>query len=366
MRQDGNGNNNHFWTGIAIGGGVGGIAGGLIGYFWGRKQMKKKAVEEIKKVRKSAYDKGLYEGVEESKQWLANNPDAAQAILERMKNEASQEAPEAHVTDENPEERIPDQEKPEAVKEALEGQTEAFHEVRKEDEKADAPTVNQHVPSDMVEFTLRNGEKVLYPKMLFFDVKGNSLGEVRVRENLKYYEYDMGRLKEIWMALGWGEYIPDPDETVTDDYDGAEMGDEPRIKTEERERFLDLIDKYQAHPEEAPAIISQKSFDDECYLEKLYFDYYDGDNVFIENSDMDEPVDAMTMFGVSDGNELFRKKPMFDNDDDDNDPDIVHIRNFKMNAVAEITRYHCTYKSVKDGSAYIHGGTAQYGGTAGM
>lgn len=370
MKQERN-QNNGFWKGMLIGGGIGGMIGGTVGYFWTKKQTMKKAREEYKKIRKKAYDDGLYDGIEESKQWLNDNA----IIVDSADPDTIQKAIEAHFNASEDRSSTDPQNEPEAVKEAFKGQTEASVKAENDGkgmkEKAEKkPTVNQPVPKDMVQLYLpRTDEYVLYPRELFYDSKGDPLGETQVRHNLRYYEYRTDRLADLWQAMGWGEYRKDPDdpdmENEVDDYDGAVMGDEPRIKSEERERYLDLIDKYQAHPEEAPSIISQKSFDDECYLDKLYFDYYDVDNVFIENADMDTPVDAMSMFGVTNGNELFGKQK-FDEEDDDNDPDIVHIRNFKMNAVAEITRYHRAFASIRDGSAYIHGSAAEYGGAGGV
>ena len=44
------------------------------------------------------------------------------------------------------------------------------------------------------------------------------------------------------------------------------------------------------------------------------------------------------------------------NDADDDDPDTVYVKNFRMNCVMEVTRLHKSYESVKNGGAYIQDG----------
>ena len=166
----------------------------------------------------------------------------------------------------------------------------------------------------------------------------------------------------VWNRLGLGNYVLDLDGISEDEdidkydvsIDDAVLGDEPMEQTVERQRYLDEIDRYQAHPEEAPRIISRQDFEEENYLDQRYFDYYEVDNVFVESNDVDTPVDAVSLFGTNDGKELFAHKPIPGPDEGD-DPDIVHVKNFKMNSVMEVTRWHKSYASVRDGSAYIHG-----------
>lgn len=206
----------------------------------------------------------------------------------------------------------------------------------------------------------------IYPGNIFYDKDGYNLGETQIRANLMDYEKNPAKLKDVWEAMGWGEYYPDPtlkqisqeelkemEEKSEEEYQGSDAED----VSLERQRYLDSMERYIANPEAAPRIVPRKRFEEDHYLDHIYVDFYDVDNIFVENTDFENEIDAYTMFGVADGKDLFRYKHdhPFDEDEDDNDPDIVHVENFKMNVIAEITRYHKSFASVKDGSAYLDG-----------
>lgn len=209
------------------------------------------------------------------------------------------------------------------------------------------------------------GTRLAYPETLFIGRDGEVLDSIDIRNNIRKHEHNLARLNLIWNQMGWGAYIPDLDNDVTEGNVSAEDIDnwdlsldgeanEPMEKIIERERYLDEVEKYKAHPEEAPRIISRRDFSEEAYLEKTYVDFYDVDNVFVESTDGDRVLDAYDYFGVTNGNDLFRMKR---GTEDDDDPDIVHVKSFRMNCVMEVTRWHKSYGSVKDGGAYISGNT---------
>lgn len=227
------------------------------------------------------------------------------------------------------------------------------------------------IDNHQVVFTGSGGTKIAYPANLFAGPDGSVLDSMDIRTNIRKHEHNRARLNLIWSQMGWGAYIPDLDDypagispTETDidnldviqdlDDDDRLLGDEPEEKTIEREKYLDEVERYIAHPEEAPRIISRQEFDEEAYLDQLYFDYYDVDNKFVESTDLDNEIGSYDYFGVTNGNALFAAKAGIDDDD----PDIVHVKNFKMNCVIEVTRYHRAYESIKDGGAYVtDGGT---------
>ena len=218
-------------------------------------------------------------------------------------------------------------------------------------------------------FTGSAGTKIGYPANLFIGPDGEMRDSIDIRTNIRKHEHNRARLNLIWNQMGWGAYIPDLDDSPAeissnDDIDHLDViqdiddddrlyGDEPEEKTIEREKYLDEVNRYIAHPEEAPRIISRKEFDEEAYLDQVYFDYYDVDNKFIESTDVDNEIGPFDYFGVTNGNALFAAKAGIDDDD----PDIVHVKNFKMNCVIEVTRYHRAYESIKDGGAYVGDGS---------
>ena len=144
------------------------------------------------------------------------------------------------------------------------------------------------------------------------------------------------------------------------------MGDEPEEKTIERERYMDKVERYKNAPSTGqPNIVTKRHFDEDNFLDHIYVNYYDVDNVFTDSTDLDSEIDATRLFGVANGRELFDWKAAHINDyeDDDKDPDIVYVESFADNSIAEITRYHVSYESVKNGGAYFDGGSGEAGGT---
>ena len=140
-------------------------------------------------------------------------------------------------------------------------------------------------------------------------------------------------------------------------------GEDSQKRSEERERYLELIDKYQQHPEDGPMHISRKDFEEECYLDKDWVTYYAGDNVFASDKDADSKMDAFANFGVVNGNDLFTGPIVrIDDDgnviedDDNDDPNITYIRNFRLNTVYEITRTVGSYEAMRSGEVFLENG----------
>lgn len=145
-----------------------------------------------------------------------------------------------------------------------------------------------------------------------------------------------------------------------DDWDLSIDGEDAELRSEERARYLDLIDQYQGHPEEAPMHISRKDFEEECYLEKDWVTYYAGDNVFASDQDADNEMDGFANFGVVNGNDLFATR--YIDDEGNDDPNIVYIRNFGKNTVYEVTRTAGSWKALKSGEAFLDGRADQTAG----
>ena len=367
---------------LFIGIGVGLTVGIGTGYLIGAKTTKRKAREEIKRVRRNAYMKGIEEATEEAKKFIDDNV----IVVDSSNSEEIQKAVEAHFNALNDGSIPSPSDSTEAVNGAFLGQTEAFCEDKSgsaEEKATDDNIYAEKTPAgasqsydlpDELNFIgvsydghniiFANGDEppLSYPKWLFLDNNGNMRDVTNIREDLKRYDHTIRNLCVVWNRLGWGTYVMDldgvsEDEDISDydvNIDDTTLGEEPMEKTMERQKYLDEIDRYQAHPEEAPHIISRQDFEEEAYLDQRNFDYYEVDNVFVESNDIDTPVDAMTLFGTNNGQELFARKPIPGPDERD-DPDIVYLKNFKMNSVMEVTRWHKSYESVRDGSAYIHG-----------
>lgn len=226
-----------------------------------------------------------------------------------------------------------------------------------------------------VVFTGSGGTKFAYPDTLFIGPDGHLLDSIDIRNNIRRHEHNRVRLTLIWAQMGWGIYAPDPDDMnmlpngsaipdpdedrfqVTDeDFENWDLSfsgdDEPEELAFEKERYLDEVERYRAHPEEGPRIISRQEYMDECVMDKIQIDYYDVDKKFAESDDLDKEIGIFDYVGVNDGDELFRHK----NDPDDDDPDTIYVKNFRMNCVIEVTRNHRSYQSIRDGGAYVRDG----------
>ncbi len=380
-------NKKDFWIGVGVGAGVG-LAGGFI---IGNQMQKRKARREFKRVRQEAYYRGAKDAGEETEAIrselnalkemvvIVDPTDDQETIRKKIQDhydkfepQEAENQPEKH---ENPAKTAPsegisgDFEGKNAANEARKAANEAIQQIQetaKSDEgygeKESTPTQMRYpftVSGNNVIFYGAAGTELKYPRWLVMNKRGELLDEMEIRSNIQSYETDQRKLMVIWNTMGWGTYMPQSytpsirDEDIFDD-ESKEYGDEPEEKTREREKYLDEVERYISHPEEGARVISNEDFNDENYLDKLYFDYFDVDNVFIENSDTGEPVDAFTLFGTNDGQELFRHKIITDDDDD---PDVIHLKNFGANCVMEITRFHKSYKSLQDGSAYVNGGS---------
>lgn len=350
---------------LLIGIGIGAAAGVGTGFLIGRNSAKKKYEKELKKVRRKAYlegvEQGKDEGLTEAKAWIdtycvvSDENETPEELVKRVQ-ERQKELSEQETSDAEKEEKsAPVQE-------------------QEQNEMPLAPSepirigmATYDTMNHQVVFSGVGGMKIAYPAGLFIGSDGEVLDSVDIRANIRKHEHNKARLNLIWNQMGWGAYVPDLDddpipdpskEEITDEeinnWDlSLDNDDEPEEKIIEKERYMDEIDRYTANPEEAPRLISRKEFSEEAYLEKTYVDFYENDKVFVESTDGDRELDAYTYFGITDGNDLFRMK----NDDEDDDPDIVHVKNFKMNCVMEVTRWHKSYASVKDGGAYIQDGS---------
>ena len=359
-------NQKELWIGIGIG-----VAAGMTGgYFIGSRSQRKKDRKRAREQAHQAYLRGISEATEEAKGVIddlmnntvvVNATDDEDAIKQKIAEHFGTEN--SPKSEENPSEEDPDGQKLPPERPSKPKNDEEYG-VKAEKIPESARQYPFTLSGDSVIFYGAAGTELRYPKFLVMNKRGELLEPLDIRENMRTYETDIRRLSVIWNTMGWGTYVPELDgppggeknawdeNLDIDDEDGAIYGDEPEEKTREREKYLDELERYIAHPEEAPRIISKEEFYDECYLDKIYVDYYDVDKKFIENTDMNREIDPYTIFGVSDGDELFRKKIPEESDDD---PDIVHVKNYKMNCVVEVTRFHRSYESIKDGSAFVHG-----------
>lgn len=375
------------WIGIGIGATVGIGTGFVIGH----QTAKRKARRDIKKLRHQAYLKGLDDATEEAKKViddLTNNV----VLVDSTDPEVIKKAVEDHFNAQSDGAIEESSDSADAPNGAFLWQTEASEEDNTASAKQKAenddktaqnssshvypddiyaektPVIQYDLPDELnfigvgydgTNITFANGDQppLSYPKWLFLNNNGDMRDVTSIREDLKRYDHTIRNLCVVWNRLGWGTYVMDLDSIAEDediasydvDIDDTTLGDEPMEKTLERQKYLDEIDRYIAHPEEAPQIISRDEFQEEAYLDQRLFDYYEVDNVFVESNDVNKPVDAVTLFGTNNGQELFDRKA-----DSDDDPDVVYVKNFKMNSVMEITRWHKSYASIVDGSAYIH------------
>ena len=136
-----------------------------------------------------------------------------------------------------------------------------------------------------------------------------------------------------------------PDEEDINNYDisidDEEATEEARERTEEHERYLDMIDKYSSDTLAIPYTIDGEEFTNSHYMEKSYINWYEKDNVFEE--DLGTIDDPYLTFGVTDGHELFKNADMRP------DPDIVFLRSERNSTDYEITRIHGSYAELVGG-----------------
>lgn len=250
-----------------------------------------------------------------------------------------------------------------------------------------AKTVNDDSVEEIFKFSggkytvqLKDGGVLSYPIEIFCD-KNGKMDDMRVRANLREYDKNVSNLKRVWETFGWGIFEPDPDENdlptaeEINNWDVSiedlakmeeDAGEEPEEMTIAKQRYYDKVEKYKADPSiGAPKIVSKRYFDEDCILEHNMVDYYEVDNVFTDNSDMNSTIDPTLLFGVANGNELFeyKKQHLDEFEEDDRDPDVVYVENFADHSISEITRWHKSYESTRDGSGYFYGDSGENRGT---
>jgi hypothetical protein len=397
-----NKNKKDLLIGIGIGLTIGCAVGGTTGYFVSKKRSEKKSKARAK----DAYKHGYEKAIDEAKVWIDEykaEVEKNMIIVDTTDPESAQKAVseyiEAAKTASEGIERTEGHSEPEAVKRALEGRIEASvkgsDEDKNKEKKApseaivsdneveqifaspkgpeDAPvnigTKRYYLGDDGLVHIQYHREMLEYPKSIFYDENGYEYGQTRIRANLFQYEKNAITLKKLWLALGWGDYFPDPDDGVITEEElnamdleiDEQLGDEPEERTIERQRYLDKVEAFKNNPVNCPKIVPQRTFEEDCYLNHIYVDYYDVDNVFVDSTDIENKLDAVTMFGVADGKELFAWKAEhpFPLDEDNGDPEVVHVENFFDNSIAEITRYHKSFASIRDGSAYVDGSSTE-------
>lgn len=368
--------NKYFWLGSGLGAVLAGTITGVTVNNMVTKREKRKAKE-----RSDAY---IAEAQEKMQKYVDENSIEvtvdAQATPEEL-NKAVSEALKAHL---QPSEEVSGDTK--TVNEENSAKKSDEKVLTEEDYAEKAPT-NDGQSVEKYPWTisgreyhvqLKDGGVLTYPIELFCD-KNGLMDVGRIRSNLRIYEHNPINLKRVWEALGWGTFTPDPEDiSVIEDIENMNvsledleemdktMGDEPEETTIERQRYLDKVEKYINSPSTGNAkIVSKRRYDEDCILEHNLVDYYDVDNVFTDNQDMNSTIDPTLLFGVSDGKELFeyKQKHLSEFEDDDQDPDIVYVENFADGSISEITRYHKSYQSMRDGSGYFDGDSGKVGGT---
>jgi len=377
--------------------------GNQVGYDKGYSEAISDAKNKGDKVIEAAYNRGVEDTLAETQKWMdenliqvdSNDPEAIQKAIEAQKI-ASEKA-----SKEENDEKVPEETSQAIRNDDIYAESGSIP-VKKEDKisdriisDAEVEDIFRNVQSPM-EFSGRkyliqtsDGQTLEYPIEIFCG-KDGFLGTTQARENLREYEKNPQKIKLVWAALGWGDYYPEYDDgippaEIVNNYDlniedetnpkgvtyedvkqmmeDAEDEEEPIEQKIERERYLDEVDRYRAHPEEGPRIISRQEFEEESRLEQIRIDYYDVDNVFLQPDSNDKELeDPIKDLGVTDGKELFEKRTL----DEDEDPEVVYIKNFGQNFVAEVTRYHKSSKGLIDGSAYINGDTSVVRGTVGV
>ena len=338
------------WALFGLGGALGFACGTGVGIALGKREALRRAKETLKTVRREAHQEGWNEGFEqasaEAQAWIDEN------ILV--------------VDGETPEEIAQNTAKMMAEKQEAEEQQHAEKAEKNKNNSGDKAIASDARETKAINTSATSEAKPVTERV--YDDREYNQAKVE-----KLYMQDGLNVKDIARITGYPENVvryftkdlvrpgfAETDEDI-DNYDLSideddEDGEEAREMTEARERYLDEVDRYLGDPTQGPCYISRQEFEDEAYLEKVYVDYFEKDNVFVSNDDagqeMDDPV---TDFGTADGKELFAGNPNRE------DPDIVMMKNFKQNAVYEITRYHEAYASLRDGSAFVSGSAANDG-----
>ena len=358
-------NKRDFWTGIGIGAAVGISAGFVVG----NQITKKRARRDIEAARQKAYLKAEREAkkaIDEMKSDVIfvenSDPDTIQKAIDahfsktNSKEESEKSSDESSDGQPSPAPSV-SAEKTAHSEGSPDAKNGAFQAPNASDDiysTRDPGNVSRALPvrleGNYAVFIGAAGTEIRYPKSLIVDANGVRYDDLRIRANFHAYETDIQRLRLVWNCMGWGTYVPALDEGVPtaeeiDNWDlsigdESSVASEPEEKTEERRKMVEDIIRNKNHPDAKPRLISRDEFEEENHLSKLMYDYYPVDNVFISNENINEPIDAFTMFGTNNGKELFSMKVL---SDDDNDPDTVYIKNFKMGCDGRTEQRETTY-----------------------
>lgn len=164
----------------------------------------------------------------------------------------------------------------------------------------------------------------------------------------KAYEKGMNDMAEYAVAQMQNNDDGIPDAETIDNYDlsidDEAASEEARERTLERERYLDMIEKYNGTQINCH-IISVEDFESQNYTEKSYVNWYDQDDVFEEELSVIQ--DPYATFGVMSGQDLFKDT------DHRPDPNIVYVRNEKKLVDFEITRVHGAYSVMVGGESSL-------------
>ena len=119
-------------------------------------------------------------------------------------------------------------------------------------------------------------------------------------------------------------------------------------------QYLEMTRLYKnLNGEIPPMTISREQFDNEHRMEKTYVNWYENDDVFVEDNDtrIDDPY---YYFGFVSGKDMFSPERTANRED----PYICYVRNFRTSTDFEITRTPGSYaQQIADGEAYYHGDT---------
>lgn len=174
-----------------------------------------------------------------------------------------------------------------------------------------------------------------------FDKKAEKTKEV-IAEPVTNRQQDIPEVVKVEEPVAEGD-IPDEEDINNYDIsiDDEEATEEARDRTEEHERYLDMIDKYNGNTVSIPYTIDAEEFANSSYNEKSYVNWYERDNVFEE--DLGVIDDPFFNFGVTDGHELFKNADMRP------EPDTVYLRNEGRLTDYEISRIHGSYADLVGG-----------------